>query len=134
MFGSKSAKLGTSNFILFFFDIFRLSLVERNLGVLKGIVPNIVKYSPDVILLVVSNPVDILTYVAWKLSGLPWNRVIGSGTYLDSSRFRSLLAEKLAINPQSVHAWIIGEHGEFDFNISRFGLFQATRVFPFGVA
>jgi len=90
----------------------RLSLVSRNLEVLRGIIPKIVKQSPDVILLVVSNPVDILTYVAWRLSGLPAARVIGSGTYLDSSRFRSLLSEKVNINPQSVHAWIIGEHGD----------------------
>lgn len=90
----------------------RLSLVGRNLEVLRGIIPKIVQHSPDIILLIVSNPVDILTYVAWQLSGLPANRVIGSGTYLDSSRFRSLLAEKISINPQSVHAWIIGEHGD----------------------
>jgi len=90
----------------------RLSLVERNLAVLKGIIPKIVALSPDVILLVVSNPVDILTYVAWKLSGLPPNRVIGSGTYLDSSRFRTMLADKISVNPQSVHGWSIGEHGD----------------------
>eukprot|EP00047_Mylnosiga_fluctuans_P011085 m.19540 g.19540 ORF g.19540 m.19540 type:complete len:334 (+) comp3448_c0_seq2:187-1188(+) len=90
----------------------RLSLVARNLEVLRGMIPKIVKNSPDVIILVVSNPCDILTYITWKLSGLPASRVIGSGTYLDSSRFRTLLAEKVAINPQSVHAWIIGEHGD----------------------
>lgn len=90
----------------------RLSLVERNLAVLKGIVPKLVAVSPDVIFLVVSNPVDILTYVTWKLSGLPQNRVVGSGTYLDSSRFRTLIADKIKVNPQSVHGWIIGEHGD----------------------
>ncbi|XP_060521111.1 L-lactate dehydrogenase-like isoform X2 [Cylas formicarius] len=90
----------------------RLNLVQRNTDVLKHIVPNLVKYSPDTILLVVSNPVDILTYVAWKLSGLPKNRVIGSGTNLDTSRFRFLVSQKLGVSPGSVHGWIIGEHGD----------------------
>lgn len=70
------------------------------------------KYSPDTILLIVANPVDILTYVAWKLSGLPVNRVLGSGTNLDTSRFRFLLSQKLGVAPSSVHGWIIGEHGD----------------------
>lgn len=90
----------------------RLDLVQRNTEVLKGIVPNLVKYSPDTILIVVSNPADILTYVAWKLSGLPKNRVIGSGTNLDSARFRFYIAERLGVTPESVHALILGEHGD----------------------
>ncbi|KAH1003424.1 hypothetical protein HUJ04_003352 [Dendroctonus ponderosae] len=90
----------------------RLDLVQRNTDVLKHIVPKLVQYSPDTILLVVSNPVDILTYVAWKLSGLPKNRVIGSGTNLDTSRFRFLISQKLGVAPSSVHGWIIGEHGD----------------------
>lgn len=90
----------------------RLSLVERNVNIFRGIIPNIVKYSPQCILLVVSNPVDILTYVSWKLSGFPKNRVIGSGTNLDSSRFRVLLAQKLGLSPESVYGFIIGEHGD----------------------
>lgn len=60
----------------------------------------------------VSNPVDIMTYVAWKLSGLPKNRVIGSGTNLDSSRFRFLMSQRLGVAPTSCHGWIIGEHGD----------------------
>uniref|UniRef100_A0A8I3WTK9 L-lactate dehydrogenase n=1 Tax=Callithrix jacchus TaxID=9483 RepID=A0A8I3WTK9_CALJA len=72
----------------------------------------IVKYSPDCIIIVVSNPVDILTYVTWKLSGLPKHRVIGSGCNLDSARFRYLMAEKLGIHPSSCHGWILGEHGD----------------------
>ncbi|KAJ8964833.1 hypothetical protein NQ314_004596 [Rhamnusium bicolor] len=71
-----------------------------------------VKFSPNTIILVVSNPVDILTYVAWKLSGLPKHRIIGSGTNLDTSRFRFLLSQKLGVAPSSVHGWIIGEHGD----------------------
>ncbi|KAJ8340126.1 hypothetical protein SKAU_G00347590 [Synaphobranchus kaupii] len=90
----------------------RLNLVQRNVNIFKFIIPNIVKYSPNCIILVVSNPVDILTYVAWKLSGLPRHRVIGSGTNLDSARFRFLMSEKLHIHPSSCHGWIIGEHGD----------------------
>ncbi|XP_016325014.1 L-lactate dehydrogenase A chain-like [Sinocyclocheilus anshuiensis] len=90
----------------------RLNLVQRNVNIFKFIIPNIMKYSPNCILLVVSNPVDILTYVAWKLSGLPRNRVIGSGTNLDSARFRYLMGEKLGIHPSSCHGWVIGEHGD----------------------
>uniref|UniRef100_A0A8D2FP86 L-lactate dehydrogenase n=1 Tax=Theropithecus gelada TaxID=9565 RepID=A0A8D2FP86_THEGE len=90
----------------------RLNLVQRNVNVFKFIIPQIVKYSPDCIIIVVSNPVDILTYVTWKLSGLPKYRVIGSGCNLDSARFRYLMAEKLGIHPSSCHGWILGEHGD----------------------
>ncbi|KAL7292328.1 hypothetical protein TKK_0013932 [Trichogramma kaykai] len=90
----------------------RLDLVQRNTEIFKGIIPKLVQHSPNTILLIVSNPVDILTYVAWKLSGLPKNRVIGSGTHLDSARFRFLIAQKFNIAPTSVHSWIIGEHGD----------------------
>uniref|UniRef100_A0A493T5E3 Lactate dehydrogenase B n=1 Tax=Anas platyrhynchos platyrhynchos TaxID=8840 RepID=A0A493T5E3_ANAPP len=88
----------------------RLNLVQRNVGVFKGIIPQIVKYSPNCTILVVSNPVDILTYVTWKLSGLPKHRVIGSGCNLDTARFRYLMAERLGIHPTSCHGWILGEH------------------------
>ncbi|XP_048825645.1 L-lactate dehydrogenase B chain-like [Brienomyrus brachyistius] len=90
----------------------RLDLVHRNVEVFKQIIPQLVQHSPEAILLVVSNPVDILTYVAWKLSGFPQHRVIGSGTNLDSARFRFLMAEKLQMSPSSVHGYIIGEHGD----------------------
>ncbi|KAJ8252085.1 hypothetical protein COCON_G00213970 [Conger conger] len=90
----------------------RLDLVQRNVEVFKQIVPPLAQYSPDAILLVVSNPVDILTYVAWKLSGFPQERVLGSGTNLDSARFRFLMGERLGIHPSSVHGHIIGEHGD----------------------
>ncbi|KAL1130989.1 hypothetical protein AAG570_012230 [Ranatra chinensis] len=90
----------------------RLSLVQRNTEILKTIVPQLVKYSPNAILLVVSNPVDVLTYVTWKISGLPKNRVIGSGTSLDSSRFRFLISQRLKVNVKNCHGWIIGEHGD----------------------
>lgn len=90
----------------------RLSLVQRNVNIFKHIIPQIAKYSPNAILVIVSNPVDLMTYVAWKLSNFPRNRVIGSGTNLDSARFRHLIAEKLNLSPVSVHGWIIGEHGD----------------------
>ncbi|VDK67478.1 unnamed protein product [Litomosoides sigmodontis] len=90
----------------------RLSLVQRNVEIFKGIIPKLVANSPDTMLLIVSNPVDVLTYVAWKISGLPQHRVFGSGTNLDSARFRFLLSEKLGIAATSCHGWIIGEHGD----------------------
>nr|AEK84460.1 lactate dehydrogenase B [Daphnia pulex]AEK84461.1 lactate dehydrogenase B [Daphnia pulex]AEK84465.1 lactate dehydrogenase B [Daphnia pulex]AEK84479.1 lactate dehydrogenase B [Daphnia pulex]AEK84506.1 lactate dehydrogenase B [Daphnia pulex] len=90
----------------------RLDLDQRNTNILKDIIPKLVQYSPDTILLIVSDPVDLLTYVAWKLSGLPKERVIGSGTNVDSSRFRFLLSERFDVAPTSIHGWIIGEHGD----------------------
>ncbi|XP_046645792.1 L-lactate dehydrogenase-like [Daphnia pulicaria] len=90
----------------------RLNLVQRNADILKGMIPKLVQHSPDTLLLIVSNPVDLMTYVAWKLSGLPKERVIGSGTNLDSSRFRFLLSERFNVAPNSTHGWIIGEHGD----------------------
>ncbi|XP_072475758.1 L-lactate dehydrogenase A chain isoform X1 [Notamacropus eugenii] len=90
----------------------RLNLVQRNVNIFKFIIPNIVKYSPNCKLLIVSNPVDILTYVAWKLSGFPKNRVIGSGCNLDSARFRYLMGERLGVHSLSCHGWVLGEHGD----------------------
>ncbi|KAF7828404.1 L-lactate dehydrogenase B [Senna tora] len=90
----------------------RLNLLQRNVSLFRSIIPDLVRYSPDTILLIVSNPVDVLTYVAWKLSAFPSNRVIGSGTNLDSSRFRILIADHLDVNAQDVQAYIVGEHGD----------------------
>lgn len=90
----------------------RLDLVNKNVGIFKSIIPNIVKYNTEAILLVVANPVDILTYAALKLSGFPANRVMGSGTVLDTARFKYLLGEHLQIDHRNVHAFIIGEHGD----------------------
>ena len=92
----------------------RLDLVQKNTEVFKNIVPDITKYTRDAILLVVSNPVDILTYVTYKLSGLPRHQVIGSGTVLDTSRFRHLLSKHCHLDPRNVHAYIIGEHGDHE--------------------
>lgn len=90
----------------------RIDLVNKNTEVFKDIVGNIIKYNTDCILLVVTNPVDILTYVTYKLSGFPKNRVIGSGTVLDTARFKYMLGEHMGVDPRNVHAYIIGEHGD----------------------
>jgi len=90
----------------------RIDLLKRNVNVFKAIVPKIVEHNKECTILVVTNPVDILTYVTLKISGLPSNRVIGSGTLLDSARFRFLLSEHCNIASQNVHAYIIGEHGD----------------------
>ena len=90
----------------------RLDLVKKNVGIFKSIIPEIAKYNTEGILLIVANPVDILTYAAAKLSGCPESRVFGSGTVLDTARLKYLLGEHLKIDSRSVHACIIGEHGD----------------------
>ena len=90
----------------------RLDLVKKNIGIFKSIIPEIKKRNFKGILLIVANPVDILTTVALKLSGFPENRVFGSGTVLDTARLKSELGERLNVDPRSVHAFIIGEHGD----------------------
>ncbi|HNR01678.1 MAG TPA: L-lactate dehydrogenase [Anaerolineaceae bacterium] len=90
----------------------RLDLVHRNYEIMQSIIPGVVANNPQGILLIASNPVDILSYAAWKLSGLPAHRVIGSGTILDTARFRWLLSHHTGVDARSVHAYIIGEHGD----------------------
>lgn len=90
----------------------RLDLVHKNAAIFKSIISEITKYNKDCILLVVTNPVDILTYVTLKKSGFPKNKVIGSGTVLDTARFRYLLGEHVSVDSRNVHAYIIGEHGD----------------------
>lgn len=90
----------------------RLDLLKRNAAVFQQIVPQVVQQTRDAILLVAANPLDALTYAAWKTSGLPASRVIGSGTILDTARFRYLLGQRFGVEPRSVHAFIIGEHGD----------------------
>ncbi len=93
----------------------RLDLAQINVDVTKEIIPMITKYAPDASYIIVSNPVDILTYTFNKLSGLPENRIIGSGTILDTSRLRARLAEYYHINQTNVHAYVFGEHGDSSF-------------------
>ena len=90
----------------------RLDLVKKNVEIYKKIIPEIAKRQFDGIILVVSNPVDILTYAAIRLSGFPENRVFGSGTVLDSARLKYKLGEHLGVDSRSVHAFILGEHGD----------------------
>lgn len=90
----------------------RLDLVKKNVGIFKSVIPQIAKYNKNGIMLIVANPVDILTYTAAKLSGFPQNRVFGSGTVLDTARLKYLLGEHLGVDNRSVHAFIIGEHGD----------------------
>ena len=90
----------------------RLQLLQRNVKVFQSVVPRVLEYAPETILLIVSNPVDIMTQVVTHISGLPAQRVIGSGTILDTARFRTLLAEHLDVAPHSVHAYVLGEHGD----------------------
>ena len=90
----------------------RLDLVKKNVAIFRTIIGEIAKRNCQGILLIVANPVDILTYVALKLSGFPENRVFGSGTTLDTARLKYLLGERLSVDARSVHAWIIGEHGD----------------------
>ena len=90
----------------------RLQLLDRNAQVFADVVPKILKAAPEAVLLIATNPVDVMTQVAYRLSGLPPERVVGSGTILDTARFRALLAQHLLVAPQSVHAFVVGEHGD----------------------
>ncbi len=93
----------------------RLDLLRRNASIMKSVVKNIMASGFDGIILVASNPVDILTYAAWKESGLPANRVIGSGTSLDTARLRYEISNKINVSVANVHAYILGEHGDSEF-------------------
>ena len=95
----------------------RLDLVHKNVAIFKSIIPEITKRNFEGNLLIVANPVDILTYAALKISGYPKERVFGSGTVLDSARFRYLLSEHLDVDSRSVHAFIIGEHGDSELAV-----------------
>lgn len=93
----------------------RLDLAQTNVNITKSIIPEITRYAPDASYVIVSNPVDILTYTFCKVSGLPENRIIGSGTILDTARLRARLSEYYKINQQNVHAYVMGEHGDSSF-------------------
>lgn len=91
----------------------RLDLLKENVAIFREIIGNVMKYAPsDVILMPVTNPVDILTYVTYKLSGLPKNQVIGSGTVLDTARLKYMISQKTGIDARNCHTYIIGEHGD----------------------
>lgn len=93
----------------------RLDLLHKNTKIMRSIINEIKKSGFNGILLIATNPVDIMTYVAWKLSGLPRNQVIGSGTTLDSARLRYTLSDRLDVNPKDINAYVMGEHGDSQF-------------------
>ena len=93
----------------------RLDLAQINVNILKDVAANVVKYAPNAVYVIVSNPVDVLTYVFTKISGVPEHRIIGSGTILDTSRLQSELAKRFHISPKNVHAHVYGEHGDSSF-------------------
>ena len=93
----------------------RLELAQTNVNITKSIIPEITKHAPNAIYIIVSNPVDVLTYTFFKKSGLPENHIIGSGTILDTARLRSRLSEYYNINQGNVHAYVFGEHGDSSF-------------------
>jgi L-lactate dehydrogenase len=101
----------------------RLNDLRESGPILKEVTQEIARQSPRGVLLIASNPVDVLTYAAWKWSGLPVNRVIGSGTSLDTTRFRRRIAERYGVSADNVHAYILGEHGE-----SQVALFSSARI------
>ncbi|WP_422075493.1 L-lactate dehydrogenase [Tranquillimonas rosea] len=109
----------------------RMQLLDRNAAVFREVVGEIRRVCPDAILLVASNPVDIMTDVTLRLSGLPRERVIGSGTILDTARFRWLLARHLGVAPRSVHAYVLGEHGDTEvlaWSSARVGTVDLSRA------
>jgi len=113
----------------------RLDLAQTNIDILKSIIPEITRYAPDAVYLLVSNPVDILTYTFCKISGIPENRIIGSGTILDTARLRERLSEFFSISQSNCHAYVLGEHGDSSFvpwslaNISNVPIAECHRSF-----
>ncbi len=93
----------------------RLDLIRANVELYKKIIPTVVEHAPEALLLIVSNPVDVLAYAAYRISGMSPKRVIGSGTVLDSARLRFLLGRHCRVDPRNVHAYILGEHGDSEF-------------------
>ncbi|WP_107667386.1 L-lactate dehydrogenase [Cyanothece sp. BG0011] len=108
----------------------RLDLVDKNVKIFRHILDDVIKYCPNSILLIVSNPVDIMTYVTLKITGFPSSRVMGSGTVLDTARFRSLIGKKLNIDSRSVHAYIMGEHGDSEFPVWSMANIGGAKIIP----
>ncbi len=113
----------------------RIDLITRNAAIMRDVAGKVGEQSPNAVILVISNPVDVMAYVAREVTGFPKNRVIGSGTVLDSSRFRYLLANRFDIDPRNVHGYIMGEHGDSEFpawslvNIAGMDLDEASSLF-----
>lgn len=103
----------------------RMDLIEKNSKIFKQIVSKVMEQQFQGIFLVATNPLDVMTYLTWKYSGLPTNQIIGSGTSLDTARLRYMIAEKLQVNPKNIHAYVMGEHGDSEFvpwSIAKVGL------------
>lgn len=116
----------------------RLELAQTNINVLKSIMPEITRYAPEAVYLLVSNPVDVLTYAFCKRSGIPEERIIGSGTILDTARLRSRLSEYYNVSQNNVHAYVLGEHGDSSFipwslaNVSNVPIDECHKSFAYG--
>ena len=106
----------------------RLDLVNKNVGLFKEIIPKIQKKAPKSIYLIVSNPVDILSYVTYKISGKPKNEIMGSGTVLDTARFRYLLAKNCHVDASNVHAYVLGEHGDSEYAVWSSAMIGGTLI------
>jgi L-lactate dehydrogenase len=112
----------------------RLDLVARNAEIFRQIIPQVAQQNPDGILLIATNPVDVLTYASQKFSGLPPKQVIGSGTILDTARFRYLLSQHFGVDARSVHAYIIGEHGDSEVPVWSLANIAGMRIPEFCAA
>lgn len=112
----------------------RLQLLERNVAIFQAIIPEIVKHNPDGIILIASNPVDLTTYLSLQISGLPPTQVFGSGTLLDTARFRYLLGDRYSVDPRSVHAYIVGEHGDSELPLWSLANIAGVRLHDFRAA
>ena len=110
----------------------RLDLAGATINIMKSIVPKAVEQAPNAIFLMVANPVDVVTYAAWKISGLPSERFFGSGTVLDSSRLRYLIAQACGVAPQNVHAYIAGEHGDSEIPLWSSAMVGAVPLLQWG--
>ena len=111
----------------------RMELLKKNVNILKGMIDQIMASGFNGIFLVVTNPMDVLTYFTWKFSGLPYERVIGSGTVLDSARLRFRLGSFLGVNPKSIHAYQVGEHGDSEltlYSLADLGGQKITSILP----
>ncbi len=112
----------------------RLDLVKRNAAIFGQIIPKVAEHNPDGIILITTNPVDVLTYTSLHDSGLPPQRIFGSGTILDTARFRTLLGRHFRVDPRSVHAWIIGEHGDSEVPVWSLANIAGMKLFDFAKA
>ena len=112
----------------------RTDLVHKNAAIFRELVPQVAAANPDGIIVVATNPVDVLSYLTWRISGLPAARIIGSGTILDTARFRMLLADYYGVDPRSVHAHIVGEHGDSEVPVWSSANIAGMPIADFGVA